>query len=120
MAPPLDSQQSLNDNKETHKYVTRKLLREFYLNARVPSMAVLATAQRHVCHQLVSRAATRGAVGGVGRAVPIVSGVIGGTADAAALQFAGQSAHTMFGKISMATGTGSNSRTQPPSTEPRL
>jgi hypothetical protein len=99
MAPPLDDQRTLYENEDTHKYVSRKLLREFYLNARAPSMAALAAAQRHVCHQLVSRAAARGAAGGLGRAVPFVSGVIGGTADATALQFAGQSAHTMFGKI---------------------
>lgn len=120
MAPPLDSQQGLYENDETHKYVTRKFLREFYLNARVPSMAALAAAQHHICGQLMSRAATRGAAGGLGRAVPVISGVIGGTADAAALQFAGQNAHTLFGKISMANGIDGYCRNQPPSAEPCL
>ena len=104
MAGPLDPEVKLTENKEASAFVSRKLAREFLFNARAPSTALLATVQQQIGKSIMQRAASKTAAKGVGRAVPLVSGVIGGTADAVALQFAGQSAHTIFGKIASARG----------------
>ena len=70
------------------------------MTARLPSTAVLAAAKSQIAQQLLHRAVARGVVAkSAGRAIPVLSGLIGGAADAAALQFAGQAATTIFQQL---------------------
>ena len=103
VAPTLDSPELLHEQQQAqegkHEQVTRKLARELLFNGRFASAAIMGTVQRHVGNQILRRVTARTIPAGAGRAVPIVSGFIGGSLDARAMQLAGRSAHSLFSRI---------------------